>query len=198
MRRIRGFTLLELIVAMALSTLVVGLAVGLYATVQRAGGSIVSAQRDWVALQFLRTQLAHQDRTLNKTLGLVRMERDRLAFVTRKSAQFGIDGPPVLALYRLDGGQLAYREVALPAWWGLKDRESQFDFDRLREERDAFEGAMFAASGDAAFAYWDEAAREWREQLRGQDALPRVVRLLGKHDAAMETSGLAPNSRASE
>lgn len=198
MQRLRGFTLLELIVALTLSTLVVGLAVGLYATVQRAGSGIVSAQRDWVALQFLRGQLAHQDRTLNKTFTLVRMERDRLAFVTRKSAQFGTGGPPVLALYHLDGGQLRYREVALPAWWGLKDRESQFDFERLRDTREAFEGTLFPLATDAAFAYWDEVERQWRDESRRRDALSRVVRLTGKLEAVMETTSLAPYSRESQ
>lgn len=198
MRRVQGFTLLELIVALTLSTLVVTLAVALYATVQRAGTGIVNAQRDWVALQFLRTQLAHQDRALNKTFSLVRMERDRLAFVTRKSAQFGLGGPPVLALYRLDGGVLSYREVALPAWWGITDRESQFDFDRLRETQEAYDGALFTTPTDAAFAYWDGAERSWRDELRRHDSLPSTLRLTGKQEVVMPTSSLAPYSRESQ
>lgn len=198
MRRLHGFTLLELIVALTLSTLVVVLAVSLYATVQRAGNGIVNAQRDWVALQFLRTQLAHQDRTLNKTFSLVRMERDRLAFITRKSAQFGLGGPPVLAIYRLDSGAMLYREIALPGWWGLDGREGQFDLDRLRESREAFDGKPFVTSADAAFTYWDRAERQWRDELRSRDSLPSTVRLAGKQEVVMPTSGLAPYSRESQ
>lgn len=197
-RRHRGFTLMEVVIAMALSALVVMMAVGLYSTVQRAGTSIVSAQRVWIAQQFLRGQLANQDQTLNKTFNLVRFERDRLTFVTRKSALYGHDGPPVVAFYRIDHGELRYREVPLPPWWKLEDRESQFDLERLRGSPTAYEGALFAIPANGGFNRWDRDSRDWVERWTDESALPPLVRLTADLPLVMPTSSLNPRSRTQD
>ncbi|MGQ0663456.1 MAG: prepilin-type N-terminal cleavage/methylation domain-containing protein [Pseudomonadota bacterium] len=195
-RRSAGFTLLELVVALALSAGVIALAVQLYQTVVRAGDALTGGQRDWTAEQFLRAQLLAADDALNKRFETVLGESDRLSFLTRKSAQFGEDSLPVLATYTIvSGTAVRYAEVALPPWWTERTRDALIA-DRLRELETihAWRDVLLPQITAATFSYWDGKFQQWANRWPDKDKLPAIVRL--EVQSLGETKRLVMETRA--
>ncbi|MBI3706781.1 MAG: hypothetical protein HY246_03740 [Proteobacteria bacterium] len=174
-----GFTLFELIIAVALSAAVIVLGVQLYQTVVRAGDAMARGQRDWSAEQFVRGQLLAADRELNQRFKTVLADDGQLSFVTRKSAQFGEDSPPVLATYTVSSGTaIRYSEIALPPWWDDGVRSSIVG-DRLRDldRPNAWKGQLLADMSTASFSYWDNERQRWVDRWSNKENLPVLVRL---------------------
>ena len=174
-----GFTLFELIIAIALSAAVIVLSVQLYRTVIRAGDTLTRGQRDWTAEQFMRGQLISVDREFNQRFKSVLAEDDRLSFITRKSAQFGEDSPPVLVTYTIaSGNAVGYAEIALPPWWD--DRmPSGIVPERLRDldGPKVWKGMLMPEISTASFSYWDTEKQRWIARWYDKEKLPALVRL---------------------
>ena len=201
-----GFTLIEVLIALTIAAITIGVGVALYQSVGRAtqGGRV--AERDWVTEQFLRRQAAEADRDLQTRLSLGRESSTEFGFVTRRSAQWGERGPPVLAVWRYDAitGALDYREAALPPWWP-EDRNVQLvEYGELATiaERGVWQGRIFSDVARLKFTYWDERRKIWQSEDTDPSALAPVVRLEIAHAGtertyAFETRGASSFSSSS-
>jgi len=175
-----GFTLMEVLIALAIGAGVIALGVALYQSVGRATQGGRSAERDWVTEQFLRRQAAAADRDLMSRLTLGRAQSGEFGFVTRRSAQWGEDGPPVLAVWRYQSltGELRYREAALPAWWP-ENRPLSVEYAQLASaaERGVWEGRIYSDVASLRFSYWNERLLSWDSDNPDPASLAPVVRL---------------------
>lgn len=179
--RIGGFTLIEVVVALAVASGVIATAVALQDTVMRAGRQLTSSDRDWTAAQFLRGQIADRARR-DAFQPAVQVDTGSMTLVTRRSAQFGRNGPLVVAHYSFGPArrELRYREAPLPPWWADTP-----DLDRLRTEiaqgsqlprqwsRDVFDNL-----DGGQFEIWDPDDAAWRSAARGGDTTPKALRLV--------------------
>ena len=199
-RRSAGFTILELLVALTLAAAVVALAVTLKQTVLRAGVSLEAGHRDWATEQFLRSQLWAADEALNKEFGLVVSERSQLSFVTRKSAQYGNTGVPVLATYRIVAGAqtLEYYEIRLPPWWRASAAELKWLVSAPDggERPETWRSTVFSDIDIATFSFWDSSRQSWVENWTDTTRLPRLLRLEarrfgGEVDMILESEALS-------
>lgn len=109
-----GFSLVEMIVVITISTGLVFLLVKLYQSVAHAGQIVGSRQSDWGAERFMRKQMLVSLVRANSR-GYFTGETDRLMFATRKSAAGSMEGWPVLAYYAFEPNAraLTYRESPL-------------------------------------------------------------------------------------
>ena len=114
----RGFTLLELLVVVAVSAALIALLGLVYRQVQRTGQGLGAAESDWQVQVFLRRQIAARDERFDP-LALNEGDTTSLRLVSRYSAAHAMAGPPVLAHYLFLPNQerLVYRETPLPPWW---------------------------------------------------------------------------------
>jgi prepilin-type N-terminal cleavage/methylation domain-containing protein len=176
-----GFTLMEVLIVLTLACGAIILGVALDRTVGRATQGGRAAEHDWVTEQFLRRQAIEAQRPDPPAPIITRERAHEFGFVTRRSAQWGEDGPPVLAVWRYDSGQgvLRYREAALPPWWP-EDRPSTLpDYDALADTQDrgVWEGRIFSDIDKLEFSYWDERRRVWDAENPDSTALTPIVRL---------------------
>jgi len=176
--RRRGFTLLEVLVALAL-TLAVALAAGdLYRSVLRVATASSGLDVRWARENFARTQLATAERQRTEATALFVGEAERLVFITARSARHGFDGPPALVTYRFDPGarRVRYAEFALPPWW---DRDEDALRRELSDRRAAGSAGYRATLVDDVdgwrFSYWDEGDERWKAQWRAA-AMPAAIR----------------------
>lgn len=176
-----GFTLLEVLVALAISALLIFLTVSLYQTVLRAGETLRAGHRAWVAEQFLRAQAYESDPELVKRFGVMRGGIEAFSFITRKSAQFGDYGPPVFVTYRYDQATraLVYDEVPMPGWWNAKPGDFHFTYDDLRYASgdQVWHDSLFTDLAAVRFSYWDEEHDRWVDDLNTTSKLPAAVRI---------------------
>jgi len=179
--RMTGFTLLEMVVAMALMGLVITLGVTLKDMVLRAGYKLSAGDRDWTAELFLRDQLRQLGRGLGLDRPLIAGDGRELTLITRRSARFGRDGPPVLARWRFDAGRtrLLYEEALLPPWWG----EPEGNFDSLLEawERNSdlphsWQTTIFPDLANGYLAYWQDETKDWTDRWT-RNAPPAAIRI---------------------
>lgn len=182
-----GFTLIEVLIALSLAMGAIVLGVALYRTVGQATQGGRNAEREWVTEQFLRAQAVAADHAAIKRRSLARKASFEFGFVTRRSAQWGEDGPPVLAVWRyrpLDGS-LQYHEAALPPWWP-EDRPPQAAYDDLanRSGPGTWDGPIFPDVASVQFAYWNERRQTWDSDDADPSALAPVVRMALRHAGA--------------
>jgi prepilin-type N-terminal cleavage/methylation domain-containing protein len=201
-----GFTLVEMLVALAISTAAIALAVAVSRIVTRATQSVRSAERDWVTEQFVREQFSEADQTLTETLSLARAETERFSFVTRRSALYGINGPPVLASYWYDDAahSLQYREAALPAWWPADQARRQISYDQLSTsvETPVWQGTALSNVSGVNISYWNAEALTWERRNANHERLPKIVRIrlsrFGEtRDIALGVSAVSSSSSSS-
>ena len=201
-----GFTLLEVVIALTIAVGTIALGVTLYQTVGRATQGARNAEHDWVTEQFLRRQAEAADPALAARFALVRQQGESFAFVTRRSARFGEDGPPVLALWRYDPptASLRYREAALPAWWPEDRPTLVVDYAELADatDREVWEGRIFSDIARLQFSYWNERQQTWNTEDSDHTVLAPIVRLTiaradGEKVYAFETRGASSSSSSS-
>lgn len=177
-RRCSGFTLLELLVVVSISTLIIATLTALYRMTTRTAVTLTHSEDEWGAEQFLRRQymLVHPA-TLD--LGLFEADEDSLAFVSYKSARHGENGPPVLARYRYQAleNRLAYQEQDLPAWWETRGADLA---RRLLEKTDGgWTDIAFYQVDRAEFGFLVRTPDRVRWQRRWNDrkTLPQLIKL---------------------
>lgn len=192
-----GFTLLEVVIALAIFGGVVATAVAVQDTVVRTGVRLSAGGREWTAEQFIRDQVFQIDFALTETLGVGTFTSRELSFVSRRSAQFGQHGPPVIVRYRFgaSSGDLQYHEVlAPPAWPGAGHPDSFLVNWRIgRDLPQSWQGDVFTDLDRGHFAFWNPQGREWIEHWSGS-GVPAAIKLrlwtlVGQHDVVMETAG---------
>ncbi len=174
-----GFTLVEVLVTLAISTGIVLLVTRVWQSVNQAGVILSSQGADWNAERFLRKQLLLA-LTEPNAARLFEGGEDELMFVTRMSAAAGGEGAPVLAYYRYDAASrsLTYQERVAPPLWEsageLRPARYRNDFSAER----ARAATLFAGLDVARFAYHSVDAREtWRDAWRDRPVAPRLLRL---------------------
>jgi prepilin-type N-terminal cleavage/methylation domain-containing protein len=176
-----GFTLLEVLVALAISAMLIAITVQLYRTVLQAGETVKSGQSSWVAEQFLRGQAYTADSALGSHFNLVHATTESYSFVTHKSVQYGENGPPVFVTYRYDptAGALVYDEVPMPGWWRAQPGDYRFTYDDLRVATGelVWHGSLFANLTGVQFSYWDEEHKKWLSSLIGSANMPPAVKV---------------------
>jgi prepilin-type N-terminal cleavage/methylation domain-containing protein len=175
----RGFTLVEILVVITISTALVAVLTRILQSANQVGVLLTTRNSDWASERFLRKQMFLAVPRINAA-GLFVGDDDSLMFVTRKSAGGGSDGPLVLAYYAYDSNrrQIVYQESPLPPWWTATPRDD-IDVERRLDEfrRQSHQPRMFLGGIEGAkfsyFAY--PAGWEKRWQQRGQ--IPALVRL---------------------
>ena len=179
--RLTGFTLIEVLVTLAISTAIVMLVTRIWQTVNQAGIILSSQGADWRAERFLRTQLLLALSEPNAAR-LFEGRDDDVMFVTRVSAAAGSGGAPVLAYYRYDAAtrSITYQERVAPPTWTSASAED-LGVARFRGEFAAARAAavtLFAGLDGARFAYrgFDPKA-SWDSSWRGRPLGPRLLRL---------------------
>jgi len=175
-----GFTLLEVLVALTISTALVLLGLSIFRTVGQATMRASTSGRDWTTELFLRRQLAEADFTLSQRFALVRTEADRFSFVSRRSAQFGELGPPALVTWWFDAAtrNLRYRETMLPAWWA-GDAARGLSYDEITSDSSlpGFECVIFSDVSLPHFRYWNAGLRTWDRDSADYSTMPERIRL---------------------
>lgn len=183
-----GFTLLEIVVALAILAATVALGLELSRSVSRTGMGILRLQGDWSAEQFLRGQLADVDAEATLRTGYFRTEPGRIVFVTKRSAQFGPGGPSFVVSYRIGAeNEISYFETMLPPQW-TNDPRHRPHLDRLLSTAgDRTWSAKFMTGvSSAGFRYLSPDRTRWIDRWPDQRSFPAAVRLT----AAMPTGPL--------
>jgi hypothetical protein len=185
-----GFTLMEVVIAFAIAAGAIVLGVALYRTVGTATQSARTAERDWVTEQFLRDQFGAAELNVMQGFSLVRQRSRELGFVTLRSAQWGANGPPVLAVWRYDAADasLRYRETQLPAWWPEDRPPNTVDYDGLSSQTGAtvWQGRIFSDVEDMKFGYWDGRTKNWIGEEPERAPMASIVRLMVRRAAEDE------------
>lgn len=172
----RGFTLLELLLSLFISSLLVGLLGLVFKNVQHAATSIESANASIYFESFLRKQLFFREERFDQ-LNLLVLEPRRIAFVTGFSAARGHLAGPHYVSYEFDpnADQLVYREIPLTAWW--KERG---DIDGWRtgiQQRLKRDGRRFVAFDEVGGIQFDYGYGDRFSDFVDGDELPGLLRL---------------------
>ena len=122
----KGFTLLELLVAIVLTAAIVIYLTQLYKMTGHTVTALKSVGSDWNAEQFIRQQLWYELAEFNGELRQFKGEPDRLQFATRYSAAQGDSGTYVKAVYRYNSATetLQYQEQPYLEWWTSSGRQT--------------------------------------------------------------------------
>jgi prepilin-type N-terminal cleavage/methylation domain-containing protein len=202
--RNNGFTLIETLIAVAIGSFVIAVAVSLQRTVVRAGESLSSGETDWTAEQFVRRQFWESDETLAQKFSLKDGDTDHFSFVTHRSARFGMNGAPVLATYYYDQRDrvLRYRETTLPNFWSAAPDSHRLSYDYLETRSDddgTWAGVLFTGIDHVDFRFWNGSTREWQSDLRDLSKSLSVVqiRLEGSRGSRELTLALGGSSSSS-
>jgi prepilin-type N-terminal cleavage/methylation domain-containing protein len=160
-----GFTLLELLVVVAVSAALFALLGLVYRQVQLTGQGLGAAEGDWQVQVFMRRQVAARDTRFDPLL-LSEGDATRLRLVTRYSARHAMDGPPVLAqyLYRPNDERLTYRESPMPPWWLDGQTAEAYRSTALADATlNAEEQVLLEGVTDLRFAYKETTTDRWRD-----------------------------------
>ncbi len=177
----RGFTLLELLLSMALTTALVIMASNVYDTINKVGNRTLNINRDWVAQFFIRTQFESSDYSLNRYFSSVDLTTNRLSYITTKSARYGYNQKPVLVTYQYNSAlrSLQYHEIDIPPWWDENQSQymSQIDAWRLDTGKNSYRKSILNGIDNIDFEYWDTASKKWASQWNNKKILPNIVRI---------------------
>jgi prepilin-type N-terminal cleavage/methylation domain-containing protein len=182
MQRARGFTLIELVISVAITTMLIALVSQIYQTVNRIGNHSIGINQDWGAMQFMRTQFDAVDIGLNTYFQAVKGEESIFSFISKNSAQFGKAKQPVLVSYRYNGAskELSYMEIPLPPWWGENRAEyyaAQIDNWRLYRDKFSYDNILLQDVDSAKFEYWDSFNKKWISSWTQKKLLPPLIRM---------------------
>jgi len=177
-RSIAGFTLVEVLVVVVVSTGIILALTLLYRTTGRAAQALQENQGDWAAEQFLRAQM-RAIAADKLALELFSGKADEVVFVSRRGAAAGFDGPPVLARYRLDAeNRVTYAELPLPGWWRGEDRVPADALRRSLEDLALVPTPLLAGTDNFSFAYRDPGVEaRWLARWNEPSRLPALVRV---------------------
>ena len=197
-----GFTLIEVVVAFAIAAGTIVLGVSLYRIVGVATQSGRTAERDWVTEQFLRGQVEAADANSMIRFALGRERAREFGFVTRRSAQWGASGPPVLAIWRYDSddASLRYHEAQIAPWWPEDRPPADLDYEEMavRTHPNVWDGRIFSDIDSLQFGYWDERTRNWTQESPDPSHLAAIVRMSVRHvDGSERTFVFATNEASS-
>lgn len=162
--RYRGFTLLELLVVVAVSTALIVLLGLVYRQVQRTGEGLGAVESDWQVQVFMRRQVAARDDRFDP-IDLTRGDGTSLQLISRYSAVHAMAGPPVLAqyLFRPNEESLLYRETPLPPWWLEGQTAEEFRTTALADATlGAQEHSLLGGVVALRFEYGDGSIGGWR------------------------------------
>lgn len=171
-----GFTLAEVLVALAISLVVVAAATHLYRVVLRASVALRSVEQDYTAVQQLRLQawFATSDQAASQAF---QGQGELLRFVTRHSANHGDAAGQTLARYRYDAPsqRLLYREARLPPAWSNPEWLAQAE--RTLDE-EAPDQVVLRGVDTVRFEYWRGGPNAgWVETWPPQTPPPVLLRL---------------------
>lgn len=175
-----GFTLVELMVALLISTGIVIALTRIYQTVAGAAVIVRSQSSDWSFEQFLRKQGLHALPFLGKDKPFVG-EIDQCMFLTRYGAASASDGPPTVVHYRYDRYQRAvlYQEIRARPWWD-EEMKPETGKDWLQRMQGAPEKPRVALRGldEAEFFYYQNDPRQpWINRWPTDAPQPSLVKL---------------------
>jgi type II secretory pathway pseudopilin PulG len=196
-----GFTLIEVVIAFAIAAGTIVLGVSLYRIVGVATQSGRTAERDWVTEQFLRGQVEAADAGSMIRFALGRERAREFGFVTRRSAQWGASGPPVLAIWRYDSDDatLRYHEAQVAPWWPEDRPPADLDYEEMavRTHPNVWDGQIFSDIASLQFGYWDERTKNWTPESPDPSHLAPIVRLAVVHVDGSERTFVFATSEAS-
>ncbi len=173
-----GFSLLELLVVVAISAAMVVFLGLLYRNVLFTGSALQAVESDWLVERFLRRQLAFRDGRFDD-LGVFYGSSVELGFVSRYSARYLASGPPVYVRYRYDPNDrsVVYQELELPPWW-VDDRSaiSRLSLDTEIDSRGWGRTIMQEVAGFDV-SYLDISSGLWLNSWLDETQVPEIVRL---------------------
>ena len=177
----RGFTLLELLISMSIAMTLILLSSELYQAVNRFGNQRLNTLRDFGAEQFVRNQYEFADSALNERLQAVIIRRDELSFISRRSAQWGLEQRPVLVTYKFNAATntIAYTEQGLGAWWGRSEEVMRAELENLRYNTvsDSYKNTIFTNVEEFKMQFWDSVKRRWINEWSERKSIPPIARL---------------------
>jgi len=175
-----GFTLMEILIVLAICVGLVALVTGVYRSVGRSALSLRSGGHEWSVQHQLRSQLLHVFVAPPIAGRQLEGQASELTVFSWHSRGAGSNGKPVLARYHYDGTKrvLYYQEQALPAWWPT----ATFDLSLLRYQTlQSAPSQLLNGVEDLSFRFLpgdatDIGEAQWRSAWR-QDGAPRLVEL---------------------
>ena len=176
----RGFTLIEMILALTLGMALVILASGVYSNLQRIATRSLDMQNDWLTQNFIRQQIEAADMELNRKFKAIVAEPDSFSFISRYSAQFGQQHRPVFVTYRYDASAktLWYREITIPPEWMKADADprQQLQLWRRGNWAGSYENFLWRNIDGWKIEYWQVANKNWSEQWSQENFMPGLMR----------------------
>lgn len=132
--RHQGFTLIEILVVLAISVGLVALMAGLYRTVAQSALALRSGQQEWLLQRQLREQLPRLFSVHDSPLHSINGRSTELYLASWQSRATFNEGKPVIAYYRYDETDrtLYYHEQPLPPWWA--NAASMYNPERLQSD----------------------------------------------------------------
>lgn len=180
--RHQGFTLIEIMVVLAISVGLVALMAGLYRTVAQSALALRSGQQEWLLQRQLREQLPRLFNANNSPLHSINGHSTELYLASWQSRATFNEGKPVVAYYRYDKKDrtLYYYELPLSPWWG--NAASMYNPERLQSDlrnsepyklvTGITELEMLYLPADAADTRPERWLHEWK-----YEQLPRLIQL---------------------
>jgi len=132
--RHQGFTLIEIMVVLAISVGLVALMAGLYRTVGQSALALRSGQQEWLLQRQLREQLPRLFGVSHSPLHAINGRSTELYLASWQSRATFNEGKPVIAYYRFDERERAlyYYEQPLPPWWA--NAASMYNPEQLQSD----------------------------------------------------------------
>ncbi len=185
----KGFTLLELLVALVLTSIIVIYLTQLYKMTGHAATTIKSAGSDWNAEHFIRQQLWQQLPEFNTALLQFKGEKNSLQFASRYSAAYGDSGSYVKAVYRYDSNKqtLTYEEQPYVNWWTTEGRE-KIKSHSQRQQQNQIQ-TVFKQVSNLQFSYsyrGTDGTIKWKE-MWDNPKLPELIKLDYRRGGQLQT-----------
>lgn len=180
--RTRGFTLIEILVVIAICAGLVALMSVLYRAVGTSALALRAGQQEWLVQRQLREQLRHLFVVRDSPVKALSGTAKEVYFCSWQSRADLLNGKPAMVYFRYDERERAlyYHELPLPAWWSAQ--AASWNAGRLQEEVRASRGIKVASAvDDLRFLFLDEGAADsraerWASDWR-QDRAPRLIQM---------------------
>lgn len=175
-----GFTLLELLISMAIALTLILLTSDIYKTVNQFGNQRQNIMRDYGAEHYLRNQFESADTALNALFQAVYVRYNEFTYISRRSAQWGIEQRPVLVTYKYDAAErrIIYTEQGVYPWWGRSDDVLRAEAENMRvnPQNSAFRSTLFGNVDGFELEFWDSGKKQWKKDWSDRKIMPPVVR----------------------